>query len=97
MYMANARILRWGPNATYITPVRIWGWRWGNPNFSVFRCWREFRVRGLDQREHESFASQWNIGFSLQHQSSAHVESILCFKSLLHWTVFLQKKSYFSC
>ena len=43
MYMANARILHWGPNATYIPPVRIGGNAnfsvcvVGNTNFSVFR------------------------------------------------------------
>ena len=30
MYMASARILRWGPNTTYIPPVRVGG----NTNFS---------------------------------------------------------------
>ena len=25
IYMANARILRWGPNATYIPPARVLG------------------------------------------------------------------------
>ena len=29
MYMANAKILHWGPNATYIPPVRVGGWHWG--------------------------------------------------------------------
>ena len=29
MYMANAKMLRWGPNATYISPACVGGWRCG--------------------------------------------------------------------
>ena len=33
MYMANAKILRWGPNAAYIPLTRIGGLRWGKGKF----------------------------------------------------------------
>ena len=35
MYMANVKILCWGPNATYIPLTCVGGLRWGNANFSV--------------------------------------------------------------
>ena len=33
MYMANAQILHWGPNATYIPLTRVGGCSGGNTNF----------------------------------------------------------------
>ena len=33
MYMANAKILLWVPNATYILLTRVGVSRWGNANF----------------------------------------------------------------
>ena len=35
MYMANAKILRWGLNATFIPLTRVGVSRWGNANFRV--------------------------------------------------------------
>ena len=43
MYMANAKISRWGPKATYIPLSRVGGNTnfsfgvWGNADFSIFR------------------------------------------------------------
>ena len=34
--MANAKILRWGPNATYNPLARVGDLCWGNANFSCF-------------------------------------------------------------
>ena len=51
--MANARILRLGPNATYITLTPLGFCVGGNTNFSVFRYQHvgisnaKFRVGGL--------------------------------------------------
>ena len=56
MYMANAKILHLGPNATYIPLTRIEVSRWGKANFSVFRYQHvgianaNFRVGVLTQR-----------------------------------------------
>ena len=66
-YMASARILRWGPNATYIPLTRVGVFVGGNTtfsicvggnaNFSIFRYQHvgianaNFRVWGLTQRE----------------------------------------------
>ena len=36
-YMANTKILRWGPNATYIPLIRVGGLRWGKRKFYVSR------------------------------------------------------------
>ena len=60
MYMANMKILRWGPNATYIPLTGVGVSRWGNANFSVFR----YQHVGIPNAN--GFASQWNIGFSIR-------------------------------
>ena len=65
MYMANARILRLGPDTTFITLGAL---RWGNANFSVFRyqCkilpWVAEAMQGPNA---SVFASQWIIGLEL--------------------------------
>ena len=63
MYMANAKILHWGP-ANFMFHV------WGKANFSVFRYQHvgihnaKFRVGNIAQREPLSrgILRQWNIG-----------------------------------
>ena len=67
MYMANVKILHWGPNATYIPLAHVGGWVGGNANFtfcvggnanfSVFRYQHDgipnakFHVGGLSQSD----------------------------------------------
>ena len=74
MYIANAKILRWGPNATYVplTCVQVDVGR--NANFSVFRyhhvgignakLWR-WGSKTTPVPNANGFESQWNIGLSL--------------------------------
>ena len=72
--MANAKILRWGPNATYIPPTRVGDSRGVTQilGFSVFRyhvCipntklwpWGSEPTQGPNVN---GFALQWNIGFT---------------------------------
>ena len=58
MYMANARILRLGPNATYIPLTRVGVSHWGNANLEISRWWSK-PTRGFNPNV---FALQWNIG-----------------------------------
>ena len=72
MYMANARILHLGPNATYIPLTCVWVSRWVTQCFCVFRYqhvgignakssrWGCNPTQGPNA---SGFASQWNIGF----------------------------------
>ena len=80
MYMANAKILRLEPNATYIPLTCVWVSRWGNANFRFgIGCFRVFRYQhvGIPNAKFshwgcyptpdpntKSFVSQWNIGFT---------------------------------
>ena len=80
MYIVNAKILHWGPNATYIPLARVGGnanfmFRiGGNANFSVFRyqhvgisnakLWR-WGSKPTPGSNANGFVSQWNIDFIL--------------------------------
>ena len=55
MYMANAKILRWGPNANCISLIRVGGLHLGKRKFYV----------STTQIFASSFALQWNIGLKI--------------------------------
>ena len=74
MYIVNKKILRWGPNTTYIPPTIVLGVGVGcNANFSAFRCqhvgigyaklWR-WGSKPTPGPNANGLASQWNIGLS---------------------------------
>ena len=79
--MANASPLRWGNNATYISPPRVGGNAnfsvpvGGNANFSVFRyqhvdipntkLWRCGSKPTRGRPNANGFASQWHIGYKV--------------------------------
>ena len=63
MYIAIAKILRWGPNETYIPLTRGGGFALGDAK----------NLRHLTQKipNANGFASQWNIGFRIGLEKSA--------------------------
>ena len=74
IYMA--KILHWGPKATYSPLIHVGGLRWanfmfrvgGNANFRVFR-YQHVGIAHANLRvgpNASSFASQWNIGFRIK-------------------------------
>ena len=81
MYMANAKILRLVPNATYIPLTCVGVSRWGNANFRFgVGCFHVSRYQhvGIPNAKFshwgcyptpdpnaKGFASQWNIGLSV--------------------------------
>ena len=76
MYMANARNLHLGPNATYIPLTHIGGEKFVSPNardtnMLVFFAFGNAKVLSFALGDAKvpnanGFASQWNIGFSYQ-------------------------------
>ena len=56
--MANAKILRWGPKATYIPLTRVGIFALGDPKVLSFAL-GDAKVPNAN-----GFASQWNIGFT---------------------------------
>ena len=73
MYMANARNLRLGPNATYIPLTRIGGYALGDAKkFTQRKRYQHVGIFALGDAKVPNancFALQWNIGLNLRHPS----------------------------
>ena len=71
MYVANARNLRLGPNATYISLTRIGGFVLGDAK-KLRKRYQHVGIFALGDAKvpnANGFASQWNIGFKNKRQT----------------------------
>ena len=68
MYMANAKIFRLGPIATYIPLTRVGVLRFASSNAKDTNMLVYFALGNAKVPNANGFASQWNIGLGLSRQ-----------------------------